>query len=77
MVSGRPGAEGAPREVEEEDEDVNFEVWVFVVLVGWEAGGAMRRDWPDILMDDDLAKGPLGGCLVFERRVYGRESLCR
>lgn len=49
MVSGRPGAEGAPREMEE-DEDVNFEVWVFVVLVGWEAGGAMRRDWPDCEM---------------------------
>jgi hypothetical protein len=39
-VSGRPGAEGAP-----------FETWddgtrevVFVVEVGWEAGGAIRRD---------------------------------
>lgn len=47
-VSGRPGAEGAPRETEEEDvDDVNFEVWVFVVLVAWVEGGAMRRDWPD------------------------------
>ena len=44
-MSGRPGADGAPREME--DEDVRFEVWVFVVVFGWVAGGAMRREWPD------------------------------
>ncbi len=39
-VSWRPGAEGAPRERE------SF-AWrvVLEVLVGWAAGGAMRRDW--------------------------------
>jgi hypothetical protein len=42
-VSGRPGAEGA--------EGWDFElgvlvlVVVFVVLVGWEGWGVMRRDW--------------------------------
>lgn len=48
-MSGRPGAEGAPRETE--DDDVSFEVCVFVVLVAWAAGGAMRRDWPDCWLD--------------------------
>jgi len=47
-VSGRPGADGAPRSrswllvvvVEVE----NLELDVLVVLVGWEDGGATRRD---------------------------------
>lgn len=42
-VSGRPGAEGAPRETEEEVEE-SLEDWVLVVVDGWAAGGAMRRD---------------------------------
>ena len=41
-VSWRPGAEGAPRESSEVDEDF---VEVLVVDVGWEAEGTMRRDW--------------------------------
>lgn len=47
--SGRPGADGAPRSrsrllvvvVEVE----NLELDVLVVLVGWEDGGATRRDF--------------------------------
>lgn len=52
-VSGRPGAEGAPRsrslgpldEVAAVVEEESLEELVLVVLVGWADEGAMRRDF--------------------------------
>lgn len=44
-LSGIPGAEGAPGErVDVEGEEVNLEIWVFVVEVGWWGEGVILRD---------------------------------
>lgn len=51
-VSGRPGAEGAPRSrssrLPELLVDESLLAAVLVVLVGCDAGGAMRRDWIEV-----------------------------
>lgn len=51
-VSGSPGAEGAPFEGRV------CRVVVLVVELGWEVGGAMRRDWNCLLVGwKDVGKG--------------------
>lgn len=50
-MSGRPGAEGAPRETDDEGVvGVSLLGCVLVVEVGWVAAGVMRRDWQVVLV---------------------------